>query len=227
MGEHDGHRARMYKKYWEHGFDIFENHELLEMLLFFAKPRVNTNELAHRLINQFGSISGVLDAPKEELLKVEGMGQASVTLIKLVPQFARIYKAENEKVSIINTTSDAAAFLRPRFSGNERERVIAVCLDAKNKVLAASTVYEGSFNMVGISLGRIVSAAVNCGAASIVLAHNHPSGNALPSEADIETTAMIAQTLENLNITLFDHLIFADDDFVSMAETEKESRYGV
>ncbi len=221
MGEHDGHRARMLAKFKKYGLDAFEPHEALEILLYFSRPRVNTNELAHRLISEFGSLTGVFDAPEQELLRVKGVGESTAALIKLVPQMMIKYRKSSSEQVIINDSTDAANHLLPRFFGKEKEIVAVMCLDAKNKLVYCSEVYEGSVNSVEISVAKIVSAAVNCKASKVILAHNHPSGNALPSEQDIKTTALIAQTLENMNIELYDHLIFADKDYVSMRDSEK------
>jgi len=217
---HKDHRKRMKKRFLEQGLDGFTEVQALEFLLFFCIPQGDTNELAHTLINRFGSLSQVLDAPMEELKSLSGIGDHSAILIQLMNQMARYYlvnKVQQER--ILATIEDCARYLQPQFHGRKVETVFLLCLDAKCKVLACREVGEGSVNSAGVSVRRIVETALREGASTVVLAHNHPSGIALPSSEDIHTTRRIAAALQAVEINLVDHIVVADDDYVSMAQS--------
>ena len=217
---HKDHRRRMKERFLQQGLDGFTEVQALEFLLFFCIPQGDTNELAHQLINRFGSLSQVLDAPVEELKSVSGIGDHSAILLQLMNQMPRYYlvnKMQQER--ILNTMEDCARYLQPMFHGRKVETVFLLCLDAKCKVLSCREVGEGSVNSAAISVRRIVETALREGASTVVLAHNHPSGIAVPSPEDIQTTRRIAAALQAVEIALADHIVVADDDYVSMAQS--------
>lgn len=215
-GIHEGHRARMRKKLMESGERVFADHELLEVLLYYAIPRRDTNELAHRLLEQFGSLQGVLSAPAQELACVKGVGEYAAALIKLVPILQR-RAARSAKEQILNSVDKCGAYFTALLSGSRREMLWQVCLDGKGKVLSSRCLAEGDVNMAAVSVRQVVEYALHAGAVGVVLAHNHPSGVALPSREDIGTTRLIRDALRTMNIQLVDHIVVADGDFVSMA----------
>lgn len=219
MGVHDGHRQRMLQAFLSAGIDSMHPHEILEMLLFYAIPRRDTNVIAHDLLDAFGSLRAVFDAPIEELVKVKGIGEYSATLIKMIPQLARAYLSDNDDAVIVTSCGDAAECLLPKFIGRTQETVFLLCLDNKNKMTACVMVGEGSVNSAAISIRRIVEIAMKYNAAAIVLAHNHPGGTAIPSREDIETTKRLVDLCANIKMPLLDHLVISDGDYVSMAET--------
>jgi DNA repair protein RadC len=192
---------------------------MLELLLFYAIPRKDTNPLAHRLLQRFGSLAGVLDAPLDELRKVDGVGENAATLLKLVPQLAQQYEiSKNDGVKILDTTTKAGNYLVPYFFGERDEVVYLLCLDAKCKVLACRELFRGGITSATVSARKIVEMAIGCNATSVVLAHNHPSGVALPSREDEAATRSIQRALDAVDILLADHIVVADGDFVSMAD---------
>ena len=218
MGVHDGHRARKRAQFLSHGLAPFADHEALELLLFYAIPRRDTNPIAHALLNRFGSLEAVFAAPVEELARVDGVGESAAVLLKLVPQLcqrARVSAAA--RPAIFHTTADAGAFFLERFAQERDEILYLAALDAKGKVLACRKVAEGSAGGAEISVRRIVEIALQCGAVSVVLAHNHPSGLALPSREDLAATRRVYDALKTMGIQLVDHIIAADGDFVSLA----------
>jgi len=220
MGVHDGHRERMRNRFLDYGIDNFDDHNVLEMLLFFSKARGDTNELAHRLIESFGSLSAVFDAPFEELLKVEGVGDNTALLIKYLPQAAKRYlMSKSDFDGILNTSERAGKYLLPKFFAERDEVVFLVCLDSKCKVLCCKKLFKGSVNSAGISVRKIVETAIAFNAASVILAHNHISGIAIPSKEDEMTTKRIENALNAIEIELFDHIVVANDDFISMADS--------
>lgn len=220
MSVHDGHRERVKKKFLENGLDSFHEHEVLELLLFFALPRGDTNPIAHRLINTFGSLSAVLDAPYEELLKVSGVGQNAAAMICMMPQLCRRYRCDLEKEPRINSTEKAGRFLVPQFIGRRNETVIMVCVDNQCRVLSCQVLFEGSVNSTHVHVRKIIEAALKYNACGVVIAHNHPGGIPLPSREDILTTGKIRSALEAVDIELIDHIIVAGEDFTSLSDSK-------
>lgn len=219
MGEHDGHRERLRKRFLTHGLDVLQDHEVLELLLFYALPRKDTNDLSRKLLKHFGSISAVLEAPLSELKAFDGIGDHAAVLLHLITPLSRRYLlSRHDKGICLSTTQACGEYLLPYFFGATEEMVYILCLDAKCKVLACRLLHKGSVNSAAVSLRKAAEIAIGCSATSVVLAHNHPSGLALPSKADEETTMLLRNTLEPLEIMLIDHIIVAENDFVSMAD---------
>lgn len=219
MGIHDGHRKRLTARFLAEGLEGFAPHQALELLLFYSIPRQDTNELAHRLINRFGSLSAVFEAPFEQLLEVEGVGEKTASLLKLMPDMARVYYSARQEGAFVRSNQDAQALLLPRFLGRQEELVYALLLDAKGKCLALEQVHAGSVNASEVNLRKIAGLAIRTNAAGLILAHNHPGGVSTPSQEDVLTTRHMQATLEAMEIQLVDHLVFADRDFTSMRQT--------
>lgn len=220
MNLHEGHRQRLKERFIKNGLDGFEDHNILELLLFYSIPRNDTNEIGHKLLKKFGSISNVFDAPIEELCKVEGIGVHSATLIKLIPEISNIYNVDKtEKVKIVSSTNSAGEYFVPRFIGKTNEEVQILLLDDKKKVIKSEVISKGTVNASAVSIRNIVSSVVNSNATGVILAHNHPGGIALPSSKDILTTKRIYNALKLMDIELCDHIVIADGDFVSMLDS--------
>ena len=220
MSIHEGHRERLKKRFRENGLDSFSEFQILELLLFYIIPRRDTNPIAHRLIERFGSLHQVLEAPVEELEKVEGIGPNAALLLSLITSVARAYMVSKaEPPRILRTIEECGEYMKSLFIGRRMEVVYLLCLDAKCKVLGCREVGEGSVNSANISTRRIVEIALGLNASSVILAHNHPSGIAIPSEEDILTTKRVASALSTVDIQLVDHIIVADEDYVSMLQS--------
>lgn len=220
MKVHDGHRQRLKNRFIKQGLENFEDHNVLELLLFFALPRSDTNEIGHKLLSKFGSLSNVFDAPFEELCQVEGVGAHCATLIKLMPELMSIYYTDkSEKIKIISTTYEAGKYFIPKFMGRTNEEVHIMLLDDKKKIIKSEKVFEGTVNASAISVRKIIACAVNSNATGVILAHNHPGGVALPSSSDMLTTRRLFHALKLMDIQLCDHIIVADGDFVSMEDS--------
>ena len=222
MNVHEGHRERLKRQFAEHGLDTFEDHAVLELLLFYALPRMDVNELAHALIDHFGSLDAVLDAPIDELLKLKGVGLNTAMLLHLVPQVGRRYgivKTRDEQ--ILNSTDLAGAYLIPFFVHERDEVAYAVFLDTKLKVLCPQpkVISRGAAAATDISIRKIVEWALSLNASGVILAHNHISGVAIPSKADETSTKLIKNALTPIGIRLIDHIVVAGDDFVSMSDS--------
>ena len=216
MGIHDGHRERVRQRYALEGLDSFNDINTLELLLFYAIPRRDTNALAHALLQKFGSLVGVFDASLDDLRAVEGMTDSAAVLIHLMIDLHRKYAIASSRTQIINSRYEAAAFLLPFFYGRRDEVVYLLCLDAKGKVLDCRALFEGSTNAVAVATRKIVEVALAVNASAVVVAHNHPSGVGTPSEQDIACTHRLFAALAALDIVLLDHFIVAENDYVSM-----------
>ena len=215
---HEGHRQRMREQIKKSGLDSLSDVQVLEVLLYYTNARRDTNEIAHRLLEKFGSLSGVLEAPPSELVTVEGVGESSAEFINLFTQLERRHFIDRgDTRPILNTTAKCGQYLVPYFMGEQEEVVYLLCLDGKCKVIACQQVHRGAVNLAEISVRQIVKTALEHNATSVVLAHNHPSGIALASEEDIATTEKVRLALEAVNVHFVDHIIVADSEFVSLA----------
>ena len=219
MGLHDGHRQRLIQRFLEEDLDNFEPHNVLELLLFYAIPRKDTNELAHVLIDTFGSLKGVFDAPYEELIKVAGIGPNTAALLKLVPTLTRTYYSSDARSVILDTSEKSGEYFLPYYIGQTEEVVRLACLDAGGKVISNQILHRGSANAAEVNLRKIVNIALRNNAMGVILAHNHPGGLPLPSEEDVATTKSIREALMPMGILLMDHIIVAGQDYVSMARS--------
>ena len=220
MSIHDGHRQRLKERFLRDGLDGFDELYVLELLLYYCIARKDTNPVAHALLDYFGSLTAVFEATPEELQKVPGVGKEVATFLSLVPQVGRYYQIKRaEPGDILLTVNQCGQYLVPYFIGREHETVYLLCLDAKCKVLGCKMVGEGSVNSASIPIRRVVEIALNTNATTVILAHNHPSGLALPSDDDFQTTLRLARAMEAVEITLADHIVVADTDFVSMAQS--------
>lgn len=220
MSIHDGHRQRLKERFLREGLDHFSDVQVLELLLFYCIPRQDTNPIAHALLEHFGSFSQVLEAPMDELCKVSGIGQSAALLMSMMLPISRFYqKSRAENVKILANVEACGEYLVPYFHGRRNESVFLLCLDAKCKVLGCREMGEGSVNSAGVPVRRIVETALGMNATTVILAHNHPSGFALPSGEDIQATHRVAGALSAVDITLADHIIVADEDYVSIAQS--------
>jgi len=217
---HTGHRQRLKERFLKEGLDSFEEHQILELLLFYGIPQRDTNEIAHELIKKFGSLSEVLEATPEELAEVRFVGENVSTLFKLVTAVSRHYQISCAmKEVILNHIEDCGRYLVPFFYGRNQETVFLLCLDAKRKVLCCEKVGQGGVNSAGVPIRQIVETALKANASTAILAHNHPSGLALPSREDVQTTRRIAMALQAVEVQMADHIVVADEDYVSMVQS--------
>ena len=220
MSIHDGHRARLRKRFKEEGLDGFSEIQALELALFYAISRKDTNPIAHALLDHFGSLAQVLEAPVEELQKVPGVGENTAVYLRMITELGRFYMvSRTTQTKVLTTLEQCAEYMLPFFYGRRLETVFLLCLDAKCKVLCCKEVAEGSVNAAGISVRKVVETALGANATSVVLAHNHPSGVAVPSGEDVQTTRRIAAALAAVEVHLVDHIVVADEDYVSMVQS--------
>lgn len=217
---HGGHRQRLKDQFLEYGMDPIHDVNVLELVLFYAIQRQDTNPIAHRLLDTFGSLSAVFEASTAELMERGGLSKNAATLIKLIPAVARRQQISRISANqILDTTQKCGDYLVPYFFGTVQEEVYMLGLDAKCKVLGCMKISSGSINCANLSIRKVVESALGMKASSVVLAHNHTSGIAVPSQEDIRTTRSVAHALDLVGIYLADHIVVADDDYVSLAES--------
>ena len=208
------------ERFNKEGLDHFDPVQVLELLLFYCIPRKDTNELAHALLKRFGSVSRVMDASIQELMQVPGVGKNTATFLHLAKQAGRYYQVDStRRGAMMRDTEDYGKYVLPYFIGRQKETVFLLCLNANCNVISCREVGEGEINTAIISPRRIVEIALAEKASTVVLAHNHPSGVALPSPEDVLVTQRLADALATVDVTLFDHLIVADDDYVSLVQS--------
>lgn len=220
MGMHKGHRERIKNRFLSEGLDNFEDHQVLELILFYAIPMKDTNELAHTLIKQYGSLSAVLEADVEDLMTVPGIGRNAAVLLSLIPSLARRYfKDRWGDRPKLNSTSKAGEYLISLFAGRSYELFYILCLDAQNRLNHAALVHEGTIDQTAVYPRLVVEAALRHQSSSIIISHNHPGGTLRPSAADIEVTKIIKSALEPISIEVLDHIVVAGDKYFSFADS--------
>lgn len=213
---HKHHRQRMRQQFLERGLDQFTPHQVLEMLLFYSIPRQDTNETAHRLIKQFGSVGQVLDAEYKDLCKVEGVGPQTATLITFCGQLlSRSYKEKNEGKKVTGK-DEIKEFLINEFINVKNERVYLLSLNNRLELLNATLINEGTVNSADADLRKMAEASLQNRATAVVLAHNHPEGFNKPSEADVQSTMSIVRMFKGLGIEVYDHYIYGNGQLYSM-----------
>ena len=220
---HKGHRERVKDRFIKDGISSFQDHEALELLLYYAVPQKDTNELAHSLINEFGSLSGVFDASVESLCNVKGVGEHTAVLIKLIPSMYSKYleSSINGGKTVLNTSELSGKFFISKLTPYTNEVLFAAFLDSKLCVKQTAVISEGSSTRTEVSYRKIINCALNYNTPNIIIAHNHPSGVAAPSANDIEAVRQLIRTLSKLDLKLVDSIIVTNDNYYSMASKSK------
>lgn len=191
--------------------------DVLEYALFFGIPQKDTKLIAHRLLERFGDLHGVMCAPILELKSIKGMTESAARLLRLILPMSRLCLREhNEHEQYINTPSDALDKLNTMFMGHNEEMIVLMCLDINDKLIRTDVIEKGTYNSVVIDIPKIIQHALNAGAAKILLGHNHPAGSMVPSLSDIQATMDLAVTARGANILLYDHVIISMIGFVSL-----------
>jgi len=217
--DRQGHRKRLKQKFLTAGMEAFLDHEVLELLLIYAIPRQDVKPLAKRLLREFGSLKGVVDAEFSELSTVPGIGEHTAILFKLLKELAALYLKQKAKGKTqIACTSELFDFCRTAMGGKKDEEFCVIYLDAQNQVIEFETVEKGVANQAVVYPRKVLENALRRKASALILAHNHPSGHVRPSDADIRLTKTIQETARALDILVHDHIIIGEDRFFSFRE---------
>lgn len=225
---HEGHRERFRERIRNNGLQCLQPHEILEYLLFSFIPRKNTNDIAHELIDKFGSLSGVINADESQLMEVSGMTHNAALFLSSLREVFEIYLAEVNlmRQSIkdskpIRTVDDAKNYLGGKMYAMREEQVEVVALDVHDKVIGNKILAYGSSSEVNVETKKVLQYAMQTGARGILIAHNHPGGNVGPSVSDDLWTLDALTVLKTINVELVDHLIFSGKNCYSYKAADK------
>ncbi|MFQ5468192.1 MAG: DNA repair protein RadC [Kiloniellaceae bacterium] len=205
---HHGHRERLRRRVLDKGADSLADYEILEFLLFGARPRGDTKPLAKALIQRFGSLAGVLSASPGELATVAGTGDASIAILKLVPEAARrlVYEDIAER-PVIASWNQLLNYCRIAMGREKIEQFRLLFLDTKNRLIADEVQQRGTVDHTPVYPREVIKRALELGASALILVHNHPSGDTTPSKGDIEMTRQVEDAAAKLDIAVHDHLV--------------------
>ena len=211
---HAGHRERMRNKFARNSTDSFETYELLEMLLYHAIPYKNTHPVSKNLLFRFGNVDGVFSARREELITVEGVGEAVADLILSVGRLIGTGDAEEQR-TVLDEYAKVGSFVRAHLiSGKEKRGIAILLLDNDMGLIGIETLYDCDFESAAVKSKRFIDSAVEHGASVVVLAHLHPYGPLYPTYGDVATNAMVREALETAGVHLVEHYIVTNEGFV-------------
>ncbi len=216
---HSGHRERLKNKFIKYGLDSFEIHEIFELLLFYVIPRKDTNPIAHALVKRFRTVDRVMDAPFSTLTQVDGIGKEAACFLKIILSFTRIYmESKSRSLNQFKTRYQLSDHLMLSFVGRAEECIAILLLNPKKEIIYEGIVNKGTYNFVDIQVRTLIELIITHSATGILLAHNHPSGMALPSKEDLAVTEKLASVLRTMNVHFIDHIIVANDDYISLKD---------
>lgn len=214
--DHLGHRGRLRQRLLADADGLLD-HELIEYLLALAIPRRDTKPLAYELLREFGGIGGLLTAAPEELARIKGMGETSVAAIKIAQAAAlRLLRAEVAERPVLSNWQAVLDYLRADMAHHGNERVRVLHLNTRNMLIRDELMNEGSIDEAPVYVREVIRRAIDLKSASIILVHNHPSGDPSPSRADIDLTRAVVEAGKKMGIAVHDHIIVGTHGFVSL-----------
>ncbi len=214
----EGHRQRMRERFYKEGLDSFEPHEVLEMILFFVVPRRDTNELAHRLIERFGSFHNVLDSPKETLREF-GLTENTIALLKMLPSISNYYMSSRQSgTPVLYNCTEIGNYAVSKIGERTVEVFGMIMLTHQMRLINFEIIETGTVNLTNVSPRKVAEAALRNNSAKVVLVHNHPGGSLSASAADQKLTDELSKMLKSIGVAMIDHIIVANGRFSSMRE---------
>ncbi len=214
---HDGHRKRTLGKVRDGNVSSFTEVELLETALFYVIRRGNTNVIAHDLLDTFGSLKGVLNAEMPDICSVRGAGEKTAVYLTVLGElYNRINASVTKKEKRFTSIEQIGQFFIKKFAGVNKERVMLLALDNRNALVDCKVIHEGTVSSSDVSTRDVIKTALILNAARIVIAHNHPSGDASPSDDDIVLTRSLRRALGEVDIDLVEHILVADDGYMPL-----------
>lgn len=216
---HEGHRKKVRERYLSEGSDSFNEHQLLELLLYGTIPRKDTNEIAHRMLNAYGSLPALCDADPKDICNTCKVGENTAISVSLVSSIAKRYtKLKWDEKTLLNSPGNAGAYARTLFVDKQYECFYLICVNSQNRLNHPALVQNGTLNEVPVYTRLIVELALRHKAHSVILAHNHPGGSLTPSQEDINITNTVISALDTININVNDHIIVAGNKYISLKE---------
>lgn len=226
MGFHDNHRDRMREKIRKTGIKNLANHEILEYLLYGFIPRKDTNEIAHRLIDTFGSFASVMQASEGALRQVKGMTDNAALFLHSLPDvFYTFVKSSNEEPIVIDNLSKVVSFVKANMIGLSEENVLVLCLDKNFRYKSCDRLFQGNENHCEVDINRILDFCSKNKAPNVIVAHNHIGCTSHPSNDDVRFTKFLVSALYLHSITLIDHIILGTDGHYSFRQTGEIEYY--
>lgn len=218
---HEGHRDRMRARFLQEGADGFADHEILEMLLYGTIPRGDTNEIAHHLLEEFGSISNLIEADPHEITKTAGVGVKSAVFLSLLHELVRRYEKEKlEMKPALTSIPRTVDYCRALLAFRPRECFYIIFLDGRRQILHTSKISEGTVNDTAVSPRIVVEKALRYKATGVVLCHNHPNGTVKPSFDDIQLTLSLKKLMQPLGVDVVDHIVIGANEYFSFFEND-------
>jgi len=219
--EHAGHRKRLKERYKKEGLNNFEPHQVLELMLFYCMAQADTNPLAHNLIREFGSFSGVISADEKDLVKIAGIGEHTAVFLTMIPELMRYYAKDLQRSRpAIRNISEAGEFFTKLFMGERNEKIYLASLDMRSRINNISLIAEGTVAEVPLYARKVLEEVLKNNAVKVVLAHNHPGGSPKPSMEDIELTKQCISFLNPIKVRLLDHIIVCDTGYTSFTASK-------
>lgn len=220
---HAGHRERLRERFIRSGLDDFADHEILELLLTYAIPRVDVNEQAHRLVERFGSVAVALDASYEELCKVEGIGSGAARFLTMLPSVFRRYtlNKNNPGKQPMDTLAKIGEFLHAKYTGVTIERVYLLLFDNSMRLIDCCLLDDGAVNCSKITVRKAADLCIQKNASCAILAHNHPMGLAIPSGADIEVTRSVENAMEAIGMIFLEHIVVTENSYAPILRNQR------
>lgn len=215
---HDGHRARLRRRFIEakDGFDSFEEHQILELILFYGIPRRDTNDYAHILIDKFGSLSKVVDAPIESLTEFSFVNENTAVLLKMLPAFMSVYHKSSNKKEAYDNTNKLIDLFKSDFAGSTHEEFRIACFNVNLELICDELISSGSPTNSSVDMRKLMEIIVRSNTVNIAIAHNHPNGEPTPSNADISVTRQIDTLTKGIGVKLLDHIIVGEIQAISL-----------
>lgn len=221
----EGHRQRLRDRFLTGGLEGFHDYEVIELLLTLFTPRKDCKDPAKALLKRFKSLQGVFEASVSELCEIDGVGPKNVFGLKLIPAVSRRFLEKKVvKSEALNNAAALFDFLYHSMSARDRECFKVLFLDAKNRVMAVETMFEGTLTASSVYPREVVRAALNHRAAAVIFAHNHPSGDPEPSRADMDITRRLVLACMTMGITVHEHLVVGNNRYYSFADHGHISR---
>jgi DNA repair protein RadC len=212
-----GHRERLRERFRNAGPDALSDYELLEMALFAALPRRDTKPLAKALLKKFGSFAEVIHAPEARLREVDGVGDASISQLKLIAAAAtRVAKGELQKRTQLSSWNDVIDYCRSSMAFSDKEQFRILFLDKRNQLISDEVQQTGTVDHTPVYPREVIKRALELSATALILVHNHPSGDPTPSQADIQMTRAIVDIAKPLGIAVHDHIIVGKNGHASL-----------